>query len=171
MTDRKKSAKRVLLDRPPRPEHETAPMMVNDISHLFFSKVRSLEPEGIMSQHSARCILRLLVREDGLKQAEIATALHLSAPSVSTTLRRMESEALICRRECEGDGRAVRIYLTGKGREYDADARAMLRRLDSLLMQGFSEEESATLCAFLTRMRDNLLRDLTCETKDEEERI
>ena len=166
---KKKTNESILSHRPPRPPHETPPMMVNDISHLFFGKVRSLEPEGIMSQHSARCILRLLVREDGLKQAEIAATLHLSAPSVSITLRRMESEALICRRGCDGDGRAVRIYLTDKGREYDADARAMLRRLDDMLMQGFSEEESAQLCAFLTRMRDNLLRDLTSEIEEGED--
>ena len=145
---------------PPRPRHETAPMMINEISHLFFGKVRLLEPEGVMSQHSARGILRLLVREDGLKQTEVAAALHLSAPGVSTTLRRMESEGLICRRVCENDGRAVRIHLTDKGRQYDTDARAMLRGLDEMMMQGFSEEETAQLCALLTRMRENLLNDL-----------
>ena len=158
----------ILSRRPPRPEHETAPMMVNDISHLFFGKVRSLEPEGVMSQHSARCILRLLVREDALKQGEIASRLHLSAPSVSTTLRRMESEGLICRRACEGDGRAVRIYLTEKGREYDRGVRAMLRGLDDALMQGFTEQETAQLCAYLTRMRDNLLNNLSQGTTSEE---
>jgi MarR family transcriptional regulator for hemolysin len=152
-----------LLPRPPRPQHETAPMMVNEISHLFFGKVRLLEPEGVMSQHSARGILRLLVREDGLKQTEIAKALHLSAPSVSATLRRMEGEGLISRLECAGDGRAVRIMLTDKGRQFDADARAMLRGLDDILMQGFSEEETAQLCALLSRMRENLLTNLSQE--------
>lgn len=152
--------KKPLLPRPKPPFPETAPMMVNDISHLFFGKVRSLEPEGVMSQHSARSILRLLIRTEGIKQSDIAKALHLSAPSVSATLRRMESEGLIARRACEGDGRAVRIYLTDKGREYDEAARAMLRRLDDILMQGFDEEETRTLCELLERMRNNLLCEL-----------
>ena len=147
------------LHRPPRPPHETPPMIVNDISHLFFGKVRALEPEGVMSQHSARCILRLLVRGDGVRQSDIAAELHLSAPSISATLRRMEAEGLVCRRACEGDSRAVRVYLTDKGREYDEGARAMLRRLDGILMQGFDEQETERLTAMLCRMRENLLKD------------
>lgn len=155
-----------LFSRPQLPFPETAPMMVNDISHLFFGKVRQMEPEGVMSQHSARSILRLLVRGDGIRQTEIATALHLSAPSVSATLRRMESEGLICRRACEGDGRAVRVFLTEKGRAYDEGVRAMLHRLDRISMQGFDEEETRVLCGFLERMRNNLLSEWQ---RDEEE--
>ena len=165
---KKKTTEALLQHRPPRPPHETPPMIVNDISHLFFGKVRSLEPEGVMSQHSARCIIRLLVRGDGVRQNEIADALHLSAPSVSATLRRMEAEGLICRRGCEGDGRAVRVYLTDKGREYDEGVRTMLRRLDDILMQGFDEAETEQLSAMLCRMRKNLLNDLSQERDGEE---
>ena len=160
---KKKTTEALLQHRPPRPPHETPPMIVNDISHLFFGKVRSLEPEGVMSQHSARCIIRLLVRGDGVRQNEIADALHLSAPSVSATLRRMEAGELICRRVCEGDGRAVRVYLTDKGREYDEGVRAMLRRLDGILMDGFSETETEQLTALLCRMKENLLKNLPSE--------
>jgi MarR family transcriptional regulator for hemolysin len=165
---KKKSVKAMLRDRPPRPPHETPPMIVNDISHLFFGKVRSLEPEGIMSQHSARSILRLLVRNEGLSQTEIAQALHLSAPSVSATLHRMEGEQLVCRRVCDGDGRALRVYLTDKGREYDEQARDMLHRLDEILMEGFDEAETEQLSAMLCRMRENMLRNLSQEREDEE---
>ena len=155
--------------RPPRPPHETPPMIVNDISHLFFGKVRLLEPEGVMSQHSARCILRLLVRGDGVRQSDIAAELHLSAPSISATLRRMEAEGLVARRACEGDSRAVRVYLTDKGREYDDEVRAMLRRLDGILMQGFDKQETEQLTALLCRMRENLLSDVSPESDGEED--
>lgn len=155
-----------LSDRPRPSFPETAPMMVNDISHLFFSKVRSLEPEGVMSQHSARSILRLLVRGDGIRQNEIASTLHLTPPSVSATLRRMEGEGLIFRQTCEGDGRAVRVFLTDKGREYDGAVRTLLRHLDDILMQGFNEQETQVLCDFLNRMRDNLLHELQQDTEE-----
>ncbi len=156
---------------PLRSPHETPPMIVNDISHLFFSRVRALEPEGVMSQHSARSILRLLVRGDGLRQNELAEALHLSAPSVSATLRRMEEEGLIARRNCEGDGRAMRVYLTERGREHDESVRAMLRQLDDRLMLGFTPEECETLCAMLSRMRDNLLNSISAEGGEAEENV
>jgi MarR family transcriptional regulator for hemolysin len=166
---KKQTGRAILERRPPRPPRETPPMIVNDISHLVFGKVRSLEPEGVMSQHSARCILRLLVRGEGVRQSDIASELHLSAPSVSATLRRMEGEGLVCRRACEGDSRAVRVYLTDKGREYDGEARAMLRRLDGILMQGFVEKETEQLTAMLCRMRENLLNNLSQESGGEED--
>ena len=75
---------------------------------------------------------------------------------------------MICRRVCEGDGRAVRVYLTDKGREYDEGVRAMLRRLDDILMQGFDEAETEQLSTMLCRMRENLLNDLSQERDDEE---
>ena len=166
---KKQTGKAMLVHRPPRPANETPPMIVNDISHLFFGKVRTLEPEGIMSQHSARCMLRLLVRGDGLRQGDMASELHLSAPSVSATLRRMEGEGLVSRRACEGDSRAVRVYLTDKGKEYDEQARAMLRGLDAILMQGFDADETEQLTALLCRMRENLLNNWSPESDGEED--
>jgi MarR family transcriptional regulator for hemolysin len=81
----------------------------------------------------------------------------------------MEAEGLVARRACEGDSRAVRVYLTDKGREYDGEARAMLRRLDGILMQGFDEKETEQLTAMLCRMRENLLNNLSQESGGEED--
>ncbi len=168
MTDKKRKAALTFAERPPRPLHETVPMMVNDISHLFFSKVRAMEPEGVMSQHSARVILRILNRCDGMRQSELAREAHLSAPTVSATLRRMENEGLIFRREDEQDGRAIGVYLTDKGRAHDAAVRHMLRQLDDVLMQGFTADEIGQLTAMLHRMRENILQNLKKDAVDEE---
>lgn len=157
MANKKREAGQGLLDRPPQPVHQTVPMMINDISHLFFGRVRALEPEGVMSLHSARVILRILVARDGMRQSELAAASHLSAPSVSATLRRMESEGLIVRRDDEADGRAVSVCLTDKGRAQDRAARELLRRVDEQLMQGFSAQEKEQLASLLERMKNNLV--------------
>lgn len=141
---------------PPRPVHETVPMMINDISHLFFGRVRALEPTGVMSQHSARVLLRILAAQDGIKQSELAATAHLSAPSVSATLRRMESEGLIERRGDARDGRAIGVYLTERGRSQDRAARSLLHRVDAQMMQGISEQQKAQLSALLERIRCNL---------------
>ena len=169
MKREKQGAAEVLRNRP-HPIHETPPMIVNDISHLFFAKVRALEPEGVLSQHSARVILRLLIDEDGRKQTDLAHRAHLSAPTVSATLRRMEIEGLVERRACMSDGRASRVYLTAKGREQHASMLAMLRSLDEVTMQGFDDEEAARLGALLVRMRDNLVANLLREETEETEK-
>ena len=93
----------------------------------------------------------------------------MSAPTVSTTLRRMESEGLIVRKTDAADGRAVGVYLTEKGRGVDRAARDMLHRMDEVLMQGFSPEETARLCAMLARMRDNILQDSQGAEKEGED--
>ena len=156
-----------MLRNRPHPVNETPPMMVNDISHLFFAKVRSMEPEGALSQHSTRVILRLLIDEDGRKQSDLARWAHLSAPTVSATLRRMEGEGLIERRDCTKDARAVRVYLTKKGRAQHAAMLDMLRSLDAVTMQGLTPEETAQLATLLGRMRDNLIGSLVGEETEE----
>ena len=169
MARKRQGATEVLKNRP-RPAHETPPMLVNDISHLFFAKVRSLEPEGALTQRSARVILRLLIDRDGRKQNDLAREAHLSAPTVSATLRRMESEGLIARRDCAIDGRAIRVYLTAQGRRQHEAMVAMLQSLDAVTMQGFDEEETALLHALLGRMRENLIESLGCEGAEGEEK-
>ena len=159
MANKARGAGQDLLDRPPTPVHETVPMMINDISHLFFARVRALEPEGVMSQHSARVILRILIGRDGIRQSELAAAAHLSAPSVSATLRRMESEGLIVRRGDKTDGRAVSVCLTDKGRAQDRAARELLHQVDERLMQGFSAQEKEQMASLLERMRHNLVQE------------
>ena len=159
---------RALQSRPPRPAHETPPMMVNDISHLFFAMVRSKEPEGVLSQHSARVVLRLLIRCDGMKQRELAQQAHLSAPTISATLRRMQEEGLIVRRGCEQDGRAIGVYLTELGRARHESMIAMLRSLDEVLMQGFDEQETRQLSELLARMRGNIVQSM-CGVAEEDQ--
>ena len=167
MASKREEVARVLHGRPPRPPHETPPMVLNDISRLFFAKVRSLEPEGVLSQHSARVILRLLVQNDGRKQNELAREAHMSAPTVSATLRRMEDEGLIERRSCESDARAVGVYLTETGRARHAAMLDMLHTVEAVLMQGFDESETAQLSGMLARMRENILQSLHGETEVE----
>lgn len=168
MANKREDVARALRTRPPRPPHETPPMMLNDVSRLFFAKVRSLEPEGVLSQHSARVILRLLVQNDGRKQNELAREAHMSAPTVSATLRRMEEEGLIERRGCENDARAVGVYLTETGRARHAAMLDMLRSVESVLMQGFDERECELLSDMLERMRGNILQSLHGEGEAEE---
>lgn len=145
--------------RPPHPD-ETAPMIVNDISHLFHGKMRAQETEGVMSQHAARCILSLLSRHEGLRQTDIARMTHMKPPTVSVTLRKMMEEDLVRQETMFSDLRANKMYLTEKGKAYHENVRAMLHSIDDVLMRGFSEQESAQLCAMLNRMRDNLIADL-----------
>ena len=136
---------------------KTPPMLVNEIARLFHARMKSVELDGVMSQDSARLIMRELSHEDGVSQLHLTRLTHLKAPTVSVTLRKMEEEGLVVREGDPDDRRAVRVLLTERGRAHNARVFACLHELDALLMEGFDEAEREQLKAFLLRMRENIL--------------
>lgn len=143
--------------RQERPQTPTPPMLVNEISRLFHTKMRAYDLEGVMAQDSARLIMRALMRGDGCNQLDLVKQTHLKPPTVSVTLRRMEAEGLVARSRDRDDMRATCVFLTEKGRAHNESVHKRLKALDATLMQGFSEEECALLRQMLERMRDNIL--------------
>lgn len=144
---------------PTPPFTPTPPMLVNEISRLFHARMREYDLEGVMSLDSARLIMRALAREDGCSQLDLVHKTHLKPPTVSVTLKRMEDEGLVERRQDVSDLRVTRVYLSERGQEHNRRIHERLWDTDAMLMQGFSEEESAMLLQFLERMRNNILPD------------
>jgi DNA-binding MarR family transcriptional regulator len=60
--------------------------------------------------------LQALAHRDGMSQSDLAEMLHVSRPTVTTMLQRMESGGTIERRPDEADSRVTRVYLTEAGR-------------------------------------------------------
>lgn len=137
------------------------PMLINEISHLFFDRMRATDPpESTLTAQGCRLLLRALIEQGEVTQGTLATLTHLKPPTVSAALREMEREGLVCRTQDKQDKRATRVCVTEKGRTAHEEIRTRLRAMDGILMQGISEEERDQLLMLLTRMRDNVLRDL-----------
>lgn len=60
--------------------------------------------------------LRVLSAHEGITQRDLAEMLHLSRPTVTTALQRLEQHGLVERWDDETDQRLTRIRLTEKGR-------------------------------------------------------
>ena len=146
----------VMRNRHPQP---TPPMLVNEIARLFHARMRMYDLEGVMTQDSARLIMRALMHEDGCSQLDLVRQTHLKPPTVSVTLRRMEAEELVRREQNENDLRAVRVFLTEKGKLHNRQIREHLVAMDEMLMQGFTPEETEQLRQMLERMRNHILSD------------
>ena len=149
-----------VLIRRPQPVHETPPMIINDISHLFHGKMRSVQTEGLLSQHGARMILATLAHHRGLRQTDLVRLTHMKAPTISVLIKKMEAEGLVTGTVLEDDQRAVRLQLTEKGQQLHEVTRAVLRATDEIMMQGFTQQETEQLKGYLNRVRSNLLADL-----------
>lgn len=134
---------------------ESPPVLINEISQLL--KLKMKENENQVTQDSARLLILNLAQRDGVTQLDLVKATHLKPPTVSVTLKKLADLGFITRANDKSDLRAVRVYLTDKGRELDRDSFRRIALADNLLMKGITENESRILVALLTKMRDNLL--------------
>lgn len=102
-------------------------------------------------------ILKYLSENDNATQKEIADFLHISPPSVATSLKRMEEAGLVVRVADKLDARRNNLKLTDKGKKLSEYADNLFIETDKATFSGFTEEELMTLIGFLERMNKNLL--------------
>ncbi len=79
---------------------------------------RRLAPYGLTAQHFF--ILVYLWEKDGVKSKDIQELLALESASLTGHIDRMEKAGLVKREHDPDDRRAIRIYLTEKGKEMEA---------------------------------------------------
>jgi len=98
--------------------------------------------------------LRMLAEGDGISQRELACGLHLSAPTVTAMLQRMEKAGTIERRPDATDQRVTRVHLTAGGRARERDLRAVLGRAIGGVLDPIPETDRLELERLLGIMAD-----------------
>lgn len=101
-------------------------------------------------------ILRILVKESGLTQNELAQKINVAKASMTTSLRRMEKNQLISRQRCESDGRCNLIYITDKGVEAINNCEKEIDKIKHALFDGLDHEEILALNQIMTKMLKGL---------------
>ncbi len=91
-----------------------------------------------------------------MAQNILAQALHITPPTATNTLQRMERDGWIERRRDAADQRVVRVYLTEKARALRQEARASFRELDQELTSVLTENERGILMASLLKVHRHL---------------
>ncbi len=102
-------------------------------------------------------ILKYLSENDNATQKEIADFLHVSPPSVATSLKRMEESGLVVRVADKKDARRNNLKLTEKGEKLSEYADSLFLNMDEATFLDFTDEEIETLIKFLERMNKNLV--------------
>jgi len=105
--------------------------------------------------------LRMLGSNDGISQRDLAEAMHLSRPAVTTMLQRMEKAGLIDRRPDDNDQRIMRTYLTDDGRTLEASIRATFATYISNAFDAMSVPDRRELTRLLGILAENTERALT----------
>lgn len=101
-------------------------------------------------------ILEYLKEHGDCSQKELADFLGVTPASIATSLKRMSKSGFIERTADENDRRINRLRLTEKGREIFLAGKAECDRIDSVMFNGFSEEEITAFSDMLSRIAKNL---------------
>jgi len=87
---------------------------------------------------------------------DIEEAFHLSHPTVSGTLSRMEKKGFIQLRPDDTDRRCKRIHILPKGAQCHAQMETAIRSIEQQVVQDFTPEEQTQFCALLDRAIANM---------------
>lgn len=99
---------------------------------------------------------------------DIEEEFHLSHPTVSGLLSRLEKKGFIEFRPDPEDRRCKRIFILEKGCQCHDRIRQAIRESEAQMLQGFTEEEQMLFDAFLKRAITNMGGG-PCRRKHEEE--
>lgn len=136
------------------------------VSRFVGGRMR-IKLEGIGLHHAQGMILFHLWRQDGIAQNVLAHALHITPPTATNTLQRMERDGWIERRRDATDQRIVRVYLTEKARALHAEARTSFQELDRELTSVLNDKERDMLRESLLKIHHHLSQAVeTCDRSD-----
>lgn len=107
-------------------------------------------------------------RETPACPKDIENAFHLSHPTVSGLLSRLEKKEFIELRSDEQDRRVKRIYILEKGHQFNQRIHEVIRQNEEKLVEGFSEEERQQFAALLDRAIANMGGYPHCRQEKEE---
>lgn len=86
-------------------------------------------------------ILLNIDNEEGTPATKIAPQFGLEARSITRTLKNMEDDGLIYRKQGEIDKRFVRIFLTEKGKDKKEIARRVVKKFNVLMYENIEVEK------------------------------
>jgi len=119
---------------------------------------RTLVEDG---SHPGQAVcLRVLAAHDGMSQRDLGRALHLTPPTVTTMLQRMERAGIVERRPDETDQRLTRVRLTAEGRKLEERLRGIFARYISQALDSMTQDDRRELERLLSLLADNTARAL-----------
>ncbi len=147
-------------DKKPQPM-----MLIHEVCRLMGDKIRRGGDNYPIVQRSGRLLMMELSKEDGRTQLDLVKATHLKAPTISVTLQKLEADGYVTRKPDENDLRAMRVYLTDKGKALEDGLKKRVEEEEKSAASVLTEEECETLCELLLKIRGNMLTELEKDEK------
>lgn len=98
---------------------------------------------------------------------DVENELHLTHPTVSGLLSRLEQKHFLAMETDPNDRRSKRIVISEKGLACHERMHTVITENENRIVAGFTEEEKALFAHFLQRAIDNVLPENGCPKKEE----
>ena len=140
-------------------------MEIREIMHLFlkFMHLHRQKVQAYIDEmelyHGQLPILEAIMNNNGCTQTEIAEALHVSAPSIANSIKRLEKNGLIIKEVDENDNRRSIISITEKGTLVSTTCRKKFDETDEKSFGSLTKEEREQLYKIMEKMVYNLGRE------------
>lgn len=145
--------------------------MKNSIRELFIREERArkqlispvLSANGLTPGQGQAGILNTLLKEDSLSQKELSRRCHMDTTTMSRNIDNLEKLGLLRRETNPQSRRSILICLTDEGREKAQTIREHFDCFEELLKKDITEEELSIFYSILTRICENLEKNITQE--------
>src|SRR5437868_84596 len=117
--------------------------------HRLVKSTDAAFKEALGVSHTQLGVLWMLEQHQGAMLKEISDELGINASAITGLIGRMEEAGLVRRVLSEEDGRVAHIFATENGLAKAAAARPILARLNTRLMNDFSDRDIAAVARFL----------------------
>lgn len=125
-----------------RPQHDDRLIfLIGQARQRLYTRLDQalLDQAGVTTAQAGA--LFFLSQNDGCLLLELSRGLMLDKSAITRMAERLEKKALVERRPCPRDGRAVRVHLTPTGRKTAKGCLATVRAHNEAIKDGFSDSE------------------------------
>ena len=91
-----------------------------------------------------------------MSQKDLAKQLNITAPSITSSIRKMEQFGYIARQTDPADQRVMRLALTEKGRSCIQSIKDVTDKMQEILLKGMSVEEKILFRRLLVHVNNNI---------------
>lgn len=152
-------------------------MMINrKYGYGFYFRCIQLQLEKSMNEElkefdltrSQLDILRYLKhsKKTHVNQKDIEDFFHISNPTVTGLLNRMEQKGYVIRIQNPDDKRIRYIQITDKAEDIDKKIKKHIDYVESIISKGFTQEEKEQLFCLLAKVKNNLLEEDSAHVKN-----
>lgn len=142
-----------------QPRSNSVALLIKRVHNAFKRQLDQNPTEPCLTQAQCDVLLMLHRAEaEGRKvyPSDLENALHLSRPTVSGLLQRLEAKGFITARPDPADKRFKQLKATELSRQHRAEVHRHLIAQEETMLAGFTPEETEQLRGLLKRLLHNL---------------